>query len=278
MEEYYWYDGDFFSSGQLLIGPDSRALRFGDGLFETMRVNDGKIALEERHFARLFNGLELLKFQVPPEFSAQSLQMAIAALCRKNNHRNARVRLTVFRGDGSLFEPVSFFPHCLIQSWPIEQSPKFNSKGLVTGFYMDAQKPMDGFANCKTNNFLPYAMAALDCREKGWDQALLLNTAGRVCDATIANVFMVANGNIYTPPLSEGCIAGVMRAELLAQLPQHGFHIKEQAINLSALLAADEVFLTNAIIGIQWIGECEDTRYGNKLTSSVFDAILKKGR
>ena len=130
MAEYYWYDGDFFSSDQLLIGPDSRALRFGDGLFETMRVNDGRIALEERHFARLFTGLELLRFQIPPEFSEQSLRMAIAALCKKNNHVSARVRMTLFRGDGSLFDPINFFPHCLIQSWAIEQGPELNSKGL----------------------------------------------------------------------------------------------------------------------------------------------------
>jgi len=119
-------------------------------------------------------------------------------------------------------------------------------------------------------------MAALQAKKERWDDAFVLNTAERVCDATIANIFVVKNGTICTCPLQEGCIAGIMRRFLLERLPVNNFSIQEKTISEEDLLVADEVFLTNAIKGIRWVGQCGAARYSNQITKAVFSKLFKK--
>ena len=136
---------------------------------------------------------------------------------------------------------------------------------------------MDSFSNCKHNNYLPYTMAALYAQQQQWNDAIVLNTAERICDASIANVFIIKAGTVYTCPLQEGCVAGIMRKFILDNLPALGLAVSEQPISTADLLAADEVFLTNAVTGIRWVGRCQNSRYGNRLSNHIFDRLLKKG-
>ncbi|MEO6317098.1 MAG: aminotransferase class IV [Chitinophagaceae bacterium] len=277
MSEYLVYNGAFHKNDTPLIGADNRGLRYGDGLFETIKYSKGKLQLANWHFERLFSGLQLLEFILPPRFTAAHLAEQVEALCKKNKQVNARIRINVFRGNGGLYDVENHTPNCIIQSWPLEDADfHLNENGLETGIYQSARKTMDGFANCKSNNYLPYTMAALHVKKQRWNDAFLLNTAGRICDATIANVFMIKNKIIYTAPLLEGCIAGVMRRFLLENLPERGFAVEEQIITETDLLGADEVFLTNAIKGIRWVSHCHDANYTNHLTTSIFDKLLKK--
>ena len=97
--------------------------------------------------------------------------------------------------------PENHFPNCIIQSWPLEQEGfQLNENGLVTGIYSSARKTMDSFSNIKSNNYLPYAMAALHSKKQKWNDAFLLNTNGTICDSTIANVFIIKDDIILTPP------------------------------------------------------------------------------
>jgi branched-chain amino acid aminotransferase len=119
-------------------------------------------------------------------------------------------------------------------------------------------------------------MGALYAKNQQWNDALILNAAGRICDATIANVFIIKNEVIYTCPLHEGCVAGIMRRHLLLNLADNGFTIREQEITVDNLLSADEVFLTNAIKGIRWISHCNEIVYKSHITASIFKKMLKK--
>ena len=110
MNEYLLYNGSFYKHDEPLITADNRGLRYGDGLFETLRFKAGKIFLIDWHFERLFYGLKLLQFELPDFFTAQHLGDLVISLCKKNNHSCARIRINIIRGNGGLYDAENIFP------------------------------------------------------------------------------------------------------------------------------------------------------------------------
>ncbi len=273
---HFNYNGKWYKENTPVIGVDNRGLRYGDGLFETMKYANGKLVLADEHFARLWKGMALLQFEVPKHFTPQKLEEEILQLLNKNGHeKNARVRLTILRGDGGLYDAVNHFPNYSIQSWPLpEDNGKWNSNGLVIGIYEDAKKSCDRFCNIKHNNYLPYVMGALYAKQQKWNDAVILNTEGNICDTTIANLFFIKEEIIYTPALSEGCVAGILRKVLINTLKQEGYTVIEKNITEEELLAADEVFLTNSIYNIRWVQRIGDKRFTNSFTQKIYQAVL----
>lgn len=160
---------------------------------------------------------------------------------------------------------MSVMPHCLIETFPLERafsSP--DAPGLDIGVYPEGRKAMDVFANLKSNNYLLYVMGAAWAREQGFGECLVLNARERVADASTSNVFAVMNGEICTPPLSEGGVAGVTRRLLLERFP-----IREQPLEVADLLAADELFVTNAIQGIRWVRRLMDKTYDHARSAAM---------
>ncbi len=277
MTQYLLFNGKFFPNDSPLLQADNRGFRYGDGLFETMRWSNGRVLLEKYHTERLFNGLGLLQFDIPALFTPASIIAQVKSLCEKNKHPSARVRLTVFRGNGGLYDPENHFPNTIIQSWPLpDDHYTLNENGLVLGIYPNARKSADSFSHLKSNNYLPYYMAALFAKQQRWNDAFVLNNNGCICDATIANVFLVKNKKISTPALSEGGVSGVMRRYLLESLPAAGYTIEETKITKDDILAADELFLSNAIRGIQWVQRVEEKSFNNRECINIYNSLLKK--
>ena len=271
---FFIYNEKFYREGTPVIQPGNRSLKYGDGLFETMKVVAGEPVLKELHFERLFAGMMVLKFSLPLNFTASFLEKKIKELCEKNLHAKcAGVRLMVFRGSGGLYDAENNNPNYIIESWALESHTELNSNGLVIDIYPDAKKSCDIFSNIKTNNFLPYVMAALYAKEHNLNDAVLLNNYGRICDSTIANIFIIKDEIIYTPSLSEGCIAGVMRRFIIEKLTT--FTIVEKEISIEDLENADEVFLTNAIKNIRWVKQFRKKQYSNSITKSIHELLLK---
>lgn len=269
MSIFFNYNNKIYKQGEAVIKQDNRSLRYGDGLFETMKMIDGKIILEEYHFERLFAGMEDLQFKKPTYFTAAFLKDEIENLCKKNKHNKyARIRLMVFRGSGGLYDAENNLPNYIIESSVLESSTELNSNGLIIDVYKDAKKSCDKFSNIKTNNFLPYAMAAFYAKENKLNDCILLNTYERICDTTIANIFIIKNKIIYTPPLSEGCIAGVTRRWMLENLST-SFKIFEKPLTQNDLLTADEVFLTNSISDLRWVKGFGDKNYDCNLVKKI---------
>jgi len=254
----------------------NRGFRYGDGLFETMKTWKDKILLEQYHFQRLFDGLSLLKFELPVLMNAEKLTKDIQHLCKKNKcEKLGRVRLTVFRGNAGLYDD-GITAQYIIESWPVNESVnKLNENGLVIDVYPDARKSCDQFANLKSANFLPYVMAALYAKENRLNDCLVLNTQERISDATIANIFLIKDGVISTPSISEGCVNGVMRKYLLEKMRDAGYRINEALVLLTDIENADEVFLTNAINGIRWVSQFRSKMFSNKMTTEIYDQFIK---
>lgn len=273
--EYFIYDGKTYKNDTDLIGINSRGLRFGDGLFETLKSSNNTLQFADAHFERLWKGMTLLQFKIPVHFTVKDLKAQTQELLNKNGHNSmARVRLTVFRGDGGLYDDINHIPHYLIQTWPLpEDTGKWLSNGLLLGIYNDVKKSCDILSNLKHNNFLPYVMAALHAKKQKWNDAVLLNNHGRVCDTTIANIFLVKGDVICTPSLKEGCIAGIMRKNLLRQFAEDKLIVIEDEITIEDLQNADEVFLSNSIYNVRWVQRIGDKKYDNKYTQKLFSSL-----
>jgi len=269
-------NGELLDADNPVLMASDRSYRYGDGLFETMRVVNGRILLSDLHFERLFSSLQTLKFEIPSHLSKDFFEMEITKLCQKNKCTDsARVRLSVSRGEGGLYDGNNRF-HYLIESWPLDDTmSKLNENGLVIDIYPDARKSIDKFSNLKSTSFLPYVMAAHWTKENKLNDALVLNSYERITDSTIANIFWVKNNIIFTPPLSEGCIAGVMRRYLLENSGLSGFTVKEQMLYTTDLQDVDEVFLTNVIRGIRWVKQFRDKQFSDLLSSEIYHKLVK---
>lgn len=265
------YNSKWIENDQPLLLPDNRAFRYGEGLFETMRMQGGKIPLFDLHWQRLTNDLPKLYFNLPVHFTHEYLLEQIQRLCQKNKlTQAARIRLTIFKGEGGIWEEPSSSFNWLLQCWSLPQiKSELNVNGLDIGVFEAGRKACDQFSNIKSNNYLLYALAAQYAKKQHWNEAVVLNHYDRICDTTIANIFFIKNNKIYTPALSEGCVNGVMRAYLISQLRKQDREITEGVFSVAELLDADEVFLTNAVQGIRWVKSFGERTYGCQQTASL---------
>ena len=270
------HNGRLLPAGTPFLDAGSRAFRYGDGLFETLLVRDHQIRLVSYHFDRLFSGMGFLRFPIPAAFTRERFIREMLELCDRNgSSAYSRVRLVVFRSDGGIFDRVGSDPHYVIEAWPLpEKSPEPDPKGLVIDVFPEGRKACDPLANLKSNNYLLYLLAARYAGEHGLDDCLVLNSRDTLADTAIANLFYFRAGRCYTPPLTDGGVAGVMRRHLLATMPDAGFPVEEKTVTVSDLLTADEVFLTNAIRGIRWVAAFGQTRYTNTLTTALHQKLF----
>jgi len=275
-EHFFIYNDQFFLSGKPVISAGNRLLRYGDGLFETIRIYNGRILNSDFHFDRLYNGLSILQFEIPKLFTPEFLINKINALLKKNGHeKNARVRLMVFRGNGGIFDPENNFPNYIIETWPLSDKIELNENGLTVDIFPDARKSCDQFSNLKSNNYLPYAMAGLFAKKNRLNDAIVLNAFGRVCESAIANIFIIKDTTIYTPPLSEGCVAGVMRRWMLEKFSLKNYVPAEKNLSVNDILDADEFFLTNSIHPIRWVQNFREKNYENQRVKEIFLYLIK---
>ena len=276
MSIFFDFNGKLYSEKESVISVDNRSLRYGDGLFETMKAYNGVVLLKEYHFDRLFLGLKSLEFELPDYFTAPFLENKITAVCQKNGHTSAvRIRMMVFRGGGGLDDFRDKNPNYIIETWKLDVPIELNDNGLILDIFPDAKKSCDKFANIKNNNFLPYVMAAIYAKKLQVDDCIVLNNHERICDTTVANIYVIKDDLIYTPPLTEGCIAGVMRRYLIERIPP-GFTIIEKQLSIEELEDADEVFLTNAIKNIRWVSRFRKKEYGNLQIKRIFNELRSK--
>ena len=272
------YNGKLYRSDKFLISANNRSFRYGDGFFETMKLINGKIVLRNYHFERLFSSLELLQFDKPDYFTPQYLEEQITELVLKNKHSKlARIRLMIFRGDGELYGTENNFPNYIIQTWERNEIyNQLNKDGFVIDIFQHAKKACDNYSHIKSNNYLPYIMAALWAQKNKLNDAIVLNAYDRIADATIANVFILKDGVVKTPALTEGCVSGVMRRHLLKCMRDEGMPVEETSLTSEDILQAQEVFLTNAAYGIRWVKSVGESQYTNRFSTLLFKRSIQK--
>jgi len=267
----------FNLNGQLFAGiPEparlyQRPLYYADTLFETMRACQGRLPLLDKHWARLSGGMQALGMHIQPSWSADFFRQEI----EKTKAFNARIRLTVWRLPGGKLLPEQNETAFLIETenLPDNHFP-WHEAGLHIGVAESVRLAADDYSRWKTLNIARYAVAAREAMQRGWDDALLLNAQGRVVESSICNLFWVENDTVFTPPLHEGCVAGVMREYLLEKLPSIGFMAIEKPIETAELAACNDIFLTNAVRGIQWVSQWGSSMFSSRLSKKIHEQML----
>lgn len=249
----------------------NRAFRYGDGLFETILWHHGKAPFLNHHWQRLNQGIGYLKLQLPAYFTHEYLAEQMAILAEKNAISKAgRFRITVYRESMGTYKTLQDNASFLIEAQLIDMGQlEFSESGATVGLYKENLKSTGILASLKTTSALLYVLANQYAQAQNWDDALLLNSNGRVVEATSSNLFLVKGTSLHTPPLKEGPLDGVMRKVLFQIAMQHGYNISAGPVEQTMLLEADEIILTNAIQGIRWVGQYGGKTYGNKVARAL---------
>ncbi|MEQ8624512.1 MAG: aminotransferase class IV [Vicingaceae bacterium] len=252
----------------------NRALKYGDGVFETIRIKAGKPCYLENHFNRLIGSLAQLKIELN-QLQLNEIKVCIDQLLIKNElESNAKLRLTVFRDGGGTYKPTASKAAYFIEAEQLDEAiVHLNQNGLRIDFSEEVTIFPNYLTSIKTLNSLPYILAAIEAKERKLDDLILLNNHQGLAEATSSNIFLVKKQDIYTPPISEGCLDGVMRSKVIEIAKKLDFKIVEIPLKKEALLVADEIFLSNSVKKIQWVGSFGKKRYFNKVSKQLFESI-----
>ncbi len=273
--EYINFNGSILPADQLIFKANNRGFRYGDGLFESMRYMKGKLKFPEMHIDRIQKGMKLLRFDNCSLIDTWFLREKVEELVRRNRAgADARVRLTVFRDSQGLYSPVSNKFGYVLEIQKLDESQYvLNKKGLIIDVYDEIPKPVNALSNLKTCNAMIYVLAGIYKNQNALDEVLILNHHGFLCESMSSNVFVVYDRKLYTPALNEGCIAGVMRQVVMRLAKENNIELIEAQINPDILNEADEVFLTNAAKGIQWVMGYNNKRYFNEVSRFLSEKL-----
>jgi len=254
-----WIDGRLVPDIEATVSIFDRSFLYGDGLFETVRIHHASLLHWNRHLARLKEGAMALRLRVP--YSDSEITGAAQAMIRCHSAREAILRLTLSRGIGRR----GYSPHgaeqprliITVQAIP-EILPDANDGWrLATSAYrLPCRDPLTRF---KTANKLMQVMARAEAEEVGAHEALLLDTDGHLAETASGNLFWIADGAVWTPPLSTGALAGITRSVILELAPRLGLQSGEKLQGLAPLLRADGVFVTQSSQGIIAVTEVDGT-------------------
>ncbi len=267
-KQFINFDGNILPADQMVFSINNRAFRYGDGLFESMRYMKGELRFPDLHIERIRKGMKLLKFDNYSQIDTWFIREKAEELIRRNKTgQDARLRLTVFRDAGGLYSPTANKMAYVLESQKLEESQyTINAKGLIIDVFDEIPKPVNILSNLKTCNALIYVLAGIFKNQNALDEVLVLNQNGFLCESMSSNVFVVYDRKLYTPALNEGCIGGVMRQVVMRLAKENGIELVEAQINPEILNEADEVFLTNAGRGIQWVMGYNNKRYFNEVS------------
>lgn len=264
MGKYILYNGTIFPKSKAKIPVYNRGTLYGDGLFETMRCKGIIPPFFDLHWERLESGLTFLKMDFQSAFSKDSLFTSIQQLIHKEKYYNScRVRVNCFRKEGGKYTPTTNEVEYFVEAFPLENTGyTLNATGLKMGIFEGVPKPISPLSRFKHTNALPLILAGIHKVERNWDDCFILNDRDGLVEAISSNIFIKVENKIITPALSSGCVDGTIRKviPILAEKAQLEFQ-EENFIHPDILNRADEVFITNAISGIQWVVAYNKRRY-----------------
>lgn len=251
---------------------NNRAFLFGDAVFETVKIVNAKILFLEDHYFRLMSSMRVIRMEIPMNFTMEYFEEQILALATaKNLALSARARITVYRNDGGYYLPQKNTVSFLINVESLDNTLySINQGEYVVDLYTDFYVAKQLLSSIKTTNKIINVTGSIFANENGLDNCLLLNDGKNVVEALQGNVFMLKGNTLITPPVSEGCLNGVMRKQILALARKiENLEVVEEVISPFDLQKSDELFITNVIKGIQSI-----TKYRKKEFTTNLSTIL----
>jgi len=257
---------------QTILSNSNRAFLYGDGVFETIKVYNKNILYLEDHYFRLMASMRIVRMQIPANFTLEFFESQIIDLVNALKiAESARVRFTVFRNDGGYYLPQTREVTYLIQASALSTTKyELDLKPYEVDLYKDFFVPKTLLSTLKTTNKMLHITGSIYANENGLQNAIVLNNDKNVVEALNGSLFMVMGNKLITPPLSEGCLNGIMRKQLLQLAKKiEGVEVVEEIISPFDLQKADELFVTNVITGIQSITQYRKKSYNNDVAKQL---------
>jgi len=249
-----YLNGQVVDASEARIDPADRGLLLADGLFETLRAYGGKAFCLEAHLARLAAGCGILGLAAPP---AAETADALRAVLAANDLAEASIRITLTRGVGprGLLPPADTKPTLMIAAFPLPPSLPHAMSACLVGIRRNEHSPL---SQLKSLAYLDNILALREADAAGCDEAILLNTAGRIAGGSRSNLFLLLDGILTTPPPSEGLLPGIARQTVLALAAKHGIPAREATLTPADLEKSSEAFLTNSLVEVLPVTRLQD--------------------
>jgi branched-chain amino acid aminotransferase len=254
----------------------NRAFLYGDGVFETVKIINNKILFLEDHYFRLMSSMRVVRMEIPMNFTMEFLEEQILTLVNKNGlTSSSRARITVYRNDGGYYLPqnntISFLIHAVaLENTLYSIEKKEYEVDLYKDFYITKQL----LSSIKTTNKIINITGSIFANENGLDNCLLLNDSKNIIEALQGNIFMLMGNKLITPPVSEGCLNGIMRKQILSLAKKiENLDVVEEVISPFDLQKADELFVTNVIKGIQPITQYRKKTFAKKISLQLLEKL-----
>ncbi|MEZ4803443.1 MAG: aminotransferase class IV [Gelidibacter sp.] len=264
------------------ISIDNRGYKYGDTLFETLKVVHGKILFWEDHYFRLMASMRILRMEIPMSFTMEFLENEILKTIEAKtlSKTSARVRLNVHRSDGGKYLPDTNNIDFNISVEKLDSDfYELNEKPYSIELYKDFLVAPGLLSTLKTNNKIVNILGSIFAKENKFDNCLLLNTNKSIIEGLNGNLFLIKGNIIKTPPLEDGCLKGIMRKQIIEIInSMDDFELNETSISPFELQKADELFLTNAIIGIQPITFYRKKDYSSVVAGKILNKLNMKIR
>jgi len=244
------FNGKLIDPKEFSFSSNNRAFKYGDAVFETLNIQNNTVVFFEDHYFRLMASMRMLRMEIPMEFTLEFLEQEILkTVATQDDFSKARVRLTIFRKDGGLYTPKTNEINYLIE---FSENTYTTKSQYRIDLFKDFYNYSGLLSTIKTSNRMLNTLASIFMQENELDNCILLNENKAVVEATNANIFVVKGNEIKTPALEEGCIKGVVRKKVIDILNKNEeYTLLETSISPFEMQKADEIFITNSIIGIQ---------------------------
>ena len=260
----------------LQLTVSNRSFLYGDGIFETLKIVNNKILFFEDHYFRLMASMRIVRMEIPMTFTMEYLEEQILKLVEVLAIKDAaRVRFTVFRNEGGFYLPNDNSISFVIQASKLENKRyKIPKIQFEVDLYKDFIVPRQLLSTLKTANKITHVTASIFAKENQLDSALLINETKNVIEAANGNLFMLMGNKLITPPISEGCLNGIMRKQIITLAKQiDSVEVIEAAISPFDLQKADELFITNVIVGIQPITKYRKKDFEVRLANQLLEKL-----
>jgi len=242
-------NGALISKTTEVLNSNNRAFKYGDALFETLRIKNLKVYFAEDHYFRLMASMRMLRMEIPMNFTLDFFESEIIKTVKQNNLDSARVRFTVFRQEGGFYNPLTNKVDYLIEASSLNLVIKDK---YIIDLFKDYYIYSGILSTIKTTNKITNVLASIYASENNLDSCILVNEKKQVVEAINGNIFIVKGNTIKTPPITEGCIKGIARKKIIEIISKNKkYTLEKTVISPFELQKADEVFITNAIIGVQ---------------------------
>lgn len=274
-------------NGQILedytiLTSNNRGYAYGDALFETIKTSHGKLLFWEDHYFRLMASMRIMRMEIPMNFTMEFLESEIQKTLESNMLLNlsSRVKLMVHRNEGGLYTPGTNDVSFIIAVKPIEDDfYLFQNQSYEVDLFKDYFIAPSLLSTLKTNNKALNVVGSIYAKENNLDNCLVLNTDKNVIEALNGNVFIVKGNVIKTPPISDGCLNGIMRKQIINILKKEpDYELVEGSISPFELQKADNLFITNVIVGIQPITKYRKKVFETQVTKMLIQKLNVKIR